>query len=125
VATKHTYLKTHALSGSALAFSLSKESAALKERAIAAHSGRAARTLAKQGALRATLIALRKGVELTAHRVEGSVSIHVLSGRARFSLDGVDTTVASGGLLVLGPDVTHGAQALANCALLITVAMPE
>jgi quercetin dioxygenase-like cupin family protein len=125
LATRHTYLKTHSLSGSALSFSLRAEQTALRERALAARSGRAAKTLVKEGALRATLIALRKGVELTPHRVEGSVSIHVLGGRARFSLDGADSTVASGGLLVLGPGVTHSAGALSNCVFLITVAMPE
>jgi quercetin dioxygenase-like cupin family protein len=122
---KHTYLRTHPLSGRALSFSLRAEQSALRERALAARSGRAAKTLVKEGALRATLIALRKGVELTSHRVEGGVSIHVLSGRASFSLDGADSTVASGGLLVLGPGVTHSAEALSNCVLLITVAMPE
>jgi len=124
LATRHTYLKTHSLSGSALSFSLREEQTALHERALAARSGRAAKTLVKEGALRATLIALRKGVELSPHSVEGSVSIHVLSGRARVFNDGAGTTVASGGLLVLGPDVTHSAEALANCVLLITVAMP-
>lgn len=123
MAPKHMYLKTHTLSGAALSFSLSTEDAALRERAAAARSGRAAKTLVKEGRLRVTLIALRRGAALGAHQVEGVVSLQVLRGRARVSAEGKLVDLSSGGLLILDQEVTHTAEALADCALLVTVAM--
>lgn len=123
MATKHTYLKTHTLSGAALSFSLPSEDAALRERASTASSGRAAKTLVKEGPLRVTLIALRRGAALGAHQVEGVVSVQVLRGRARVSAGGTLVDLPSSGLLVLDQEVAHTAEALADCALLVTVAM--
>jgi quercetin dioxygenase-like cupin family protein len=123
MAIKHTYLKTHTLSGAALSFSLSTEDAALRERAAAARSGRVAKTLVKEGRLRVTLIALRRGAALGAHQVDGVVSVQILRGRARVSAEGKLVDLSSGGLLVLDQEVTHTVEALADCALLVTVAM--
>ena len=123
MATKHTYLKTHTLSAAALSFSLSTEDAALRQRAAAARSGRVAKTLIKEGHLRVTLIVLRRGAVLGAHQVDGVVSVQVIRGRARVSAEGQIVDVARGGLLVLDRDVTHTAEALVDCALLVTVAM--
>ena len=123
MATKHTYLKTHTMSAAALAFSLSTEDAALRERAGAARSGRVARTLVKEGHLRVTLIVLRRGAALGAHQVEGVVSVQVLRGRARVSAEGKIVDLSRGGLLILDQGVTHTAEALVDCALLVTVAM--
>ncbi len=123
MARRHTYLSTHTLSGAVLSFALSAEDAALRERATAAKSGRTAKTLIKEGRLRVTLIAMRRGAVLGAHQVGGVVSIHVVRGRARVSAAGANTELASGGLLVLQEEVTHTAEALADCALLVTVAM--
>ncbi|HYM16475.1 MAG TPA: cupin domain-containing protein [Dehalococcoidia bacterium] len=121
---KHTYLKTHTLAADALSFALPGEDATLHARARASTSGRAARTLVKEDGLRVTLIALRKGAVLSAHRVEGDVTIHVLRGRARVTAQGRASVLASGALLVLRSGVPHAAEALADCALLVTVAMP-
>jgi len=123
MATKHTYLKTHTLSGAALSFSLSAEDAKLGERASTVRSGRVAKTLVKEGQLRVTLIVLRRGAALGAHQVDGVVSIQVLRGRARVSAEGRTVDLPRGALLVLDQEVTHTAEALADCALLVTVAM--
>jgi quercetin dioxygenase-like cupin family protein len=123
MARRHTYLDRHTLSGAVLSFALSAEDAALRERATAAKSGRTAKTLVKEGRLRVTLIAMRKGAVLSAHQVEGVVSLYVVRGRARVSAAGANTNLASGGLLVLQEEVPHTAEALSDCALLVTVAM--
>lgn len=123
MARRHTYLSTHTLSGAVLSFVLSAEDAALRERATAAKSGRTAKTLIKEGRLRVTLIAMRKGAMLGAHQVEGVVSIHIVRGRVRVSAASASTDLVSGGLLVLQEEVTHTAEALSDCALLVTVAM--
>jgi quercetin dioxygenase-like cupin family protein len=123
MARRHTYLITHTLSGAVLSFELSAEDAALRERATTAKSGRTAKTLIKEGRLRVTIIVMRKGAVLGAHQVEGAVNIHILRGRARVSAAGASTDLASGGLLVLQEEVPHTAEALSDCALLVTVAM--
>jgi quercetin dioxygenase-like cupin family protein len=123
MARRHTYLITNTLSGAVLSFALSAEDAALRERATAAKSGRTAKTLVKEGRLRVTLIAMQKGAVLGAHQVEGVVSLHVVRGRARVSAAGASTNLASGGLLVLQEEVPHTAEALSDCASLVTVAM--
>ena len=122
-AMKHTYKRTHQLSGAALSFALSGEEAALREKAATAKAGRAAKTLVKEGAIRVTVVSLRKGVVLQAHQVEGAVSIQVVRGRARVSAAGEDIELAAGGLVVLQERVPHAAAALTDCSLLITVAM--
>jgi quercetin dioxygenase-like cupin family protein len=121
--TKHTYLKTHTLTGAVLSFAVGLEDAALRERASTTRSGRAAKTLVKDGPLRITLIVLRKGAALSPHQVDGVLSIQVLRGRVRVSAEGAVVDLSSNGLLVLDQEVAHTAEALADCALLITVAM--
>ena len=123
MAKRHTYLSTHTLSAAVLSFTLSAEDAALRDRATAAKSGRSAKTLIKEGQLRITLIAMRKGAVLGVHQVEGVISVHVLRGSARLSAAGANTELTSGGLLVLQEEVTHGVEALSDCALLVTVAL--
>lgn len=123
MARRHTYLKTHTLAGAVLSFALSAEDAELRERAQLAKSGRAAKTLVKEGRLRITLIVMRRGSRLSAHQVEGVVSVQVVRGRARVSAEGASTDLASDGLLVLQEEVPHTVEALTDCALLVTVAM--
>ncbi len=121
--TQHTYLKTHTISSAVLAFGLAEQDAELKARAEQSTSGRAAKTLVKDGPLRVTLIAMRKGNALRAHQVEGVVSVQVLRGRARVSAEGEGIELATNGLVVLQEEVAHTAEALSDCALLVTVAM--
>jgi quercetin dioxygenase-like cupin family protein len=121
---KHTYLRTHRLSGEVMAFALPREEVAIRERAAAAKAGRAAKTLVKEGALRLTLVALRKGVVLQPHQVDGPVSIQVLRGKAKVDAPGEGTALAAGGIVTVPPRQTHAATALTDCTLLITVAEP-
>jgi quercetin dioxygenase-like cupin family protein len=106
-----------------LAFSLRKEEEALRQRAQTASSGRAAKTLVRADPLRVTLISLRKGVSLGAHHAEGAVSIHALRGRVRVTAATYEVVLETGDLAVLQEEVTHSADALTDCTLLITVGM--
>lgn len=126
---KHTYLRTHTISGAALSFALPAEDAALRDKAAATQSGRAAKTLVKNGSLRVTMAALRKGAVLQRHQVEGAVSVQVLRGRARVAVAGPSTPTHTeelelGQLFVLQAGAPHTAEALSDCTLLITFAMP-
>lgn len=112
------------LSGSMMAFWLPAEDNALRERAAASSSGRAAATLVKQGALRVALVALRKGAVLRPHAVAAPVSIQTFRGSARIVAERWEKEVLAGGLVTLAPREVHTVEALQDCAILVTLAMP-
>ena len=120
---KHTYLKTHTISGRVLRIDLTAEDARLHAQAATSKSGRAAKTLVKEGPIRVTQVALRKGTSLQTHRVEGAVSLHVQRGRLRLTLGDETMDLGVRELAVLDVGVEHAATALSDCALVITTAM--
>ena len=121
--TKHTYLRTHTIRGKVLLFALKTDAADLIERAQASKAGRTATTLVKDGPLRITLVALRKGVSLQEHQVSGAVSIQALRGRVALKAEGAPLDLRPGQLAALDADVRHAATALTDCAILITMSM--
>lgn len=94
MATKHTYLKTHTLAGTVLTPDVDAESQKLRQKADAATSGRAAKTLVKEGQMRATLVALKRNATLDAHAVDGVVSVQALRGKAALTAGGREATIA-------------------------------
>lgn len=116
-----TYLKTHRISGRQLQLSLIHEAAALLERARKTRTGRTAKTLVKEGALRMTLVALRKGAGMTKHHVDGQASIHVLHGNLTLETKEGFTRLSKGEALVLDEGVEHDARARTDCTFLITM----
>jgi len=122
-ATRHTYVRTHAISGNVLTFDLKREHEGLMERARTAKAGRAAKTLVKEGPLRITLAALNRGVSLQEHQVAAAVSIQALRGRVSVEADAARSHVQPGQLLVLDAHIMHRVMAVTDCAILITTAM--
>lgn len=86
--------------------------------------GRVARTLAKDGPLRLTLVVLAPGGELEEHRAPGPVTIQPLEGEVRLSTMGEHQDLKVGDLLVLGPGVPHAVSSSAGGAFLLTVVHP-
>jgi quercetin dioxygenase-like cupin family protein len=107
-----------------LTFRLDAQDDELHARAKDAAEGRASRTLVKQGSLRITQVALRKGAALESHHVAGALSIQVLRGTVRLTTDEGDTDLAAGSLATLAAGVVHAARGLNNCALLLTISLP-
>ncbi len=122
-ATKHTYLRTHRLSAQMLVFNLRDEDERLMVKARAARTGRAAKTIVKEGRLRVTAVALRKEAVLQSHQVEGDCTIQVLSGHFVLQGDRGSVQLAPGDLIAIQRDVIHSAMATSDCMLLLTVAM--
>jgi len=122
-AKEHTYLKTHRIAGNILSLDTASEEIGLREQAADARSGRAAKTLVKEGQLRVTLVALRNGAVLGAHHVEGDVTLQVLRGQ--FEVRTQDTTIraAKGNIIALRAGVSHDARALRDSTVLITTSM--
>lgn len=119
-----SYLRTHRLRGKVLTFLLGAEESELQERAASSKSGRAAKTLVKEGPIRITLVALTKGTALQSHEVAGPLSIQCLRGCLRVTTGEGDADVPPGGLVALESGLAHAATAADDCTLLITVAMP-
>lgn len=121
--SEHTYLRSHRLSGDVLAFSLKGEDDALRDKAATAKSGRAAKTLVKEGRLRVTLVALRKDTSLGGHAVQGEVTIQVVRGAVRIGFDEHDIEATRATVVVLQAGVAHSVWAVRDSAILITSAM--
>ena len=117
-------LRGRKLHGKMLTFRLDAQDKELRARAKDAAEGRASRTLLKQGALRVTQIALRKGAALESHHVAGPLSIQVLRGTLRLTTAEGDTDLPAGSLASLRTGVVHAARGLSNCALLLTISLP-
>ncbi len=116
--------RTRRLAGQMLTFLLKAEDDTLREFAAAARNGRAAKTLVKEGALRVTLVALRRGITLPAHRVTAARSIQTIRGCVRLGTDTEDMELPVGALVAFGPGAVRKATAVSDSALLITIAMP-
>jgi quercetin dioxygenase-like cupin family protein len=121
MAEKHSYLKTHRLSGTGLITDALDEAVDLLESARSSASGRAAKTLVKNGPLRLTLVAMRKGAVARPHRVEGPTIIHVLRGRLRVTTPRGPEVLGAGTLYALGAAVEHSHAAVSDCVAVLTI----
>lgn len=110
---------------SAVRLAFSAEGARLLELARSSSNGRAAATLAKNGPLHLTLLALRQDAVVNDHRAPDSVSIHLLSGLAEISVAGEAYMLSPGEALMLEASVTHGVRAAADSVILLTLAVPQ
>jgi quercetin dioxygenase-like cupin family protein len=115
------YMRTHKISGKQLRFRLSQELDGLLERAREARTGRTAKTLVKEGPLRITMVALRKGTHMTKHHVDGQVSIQVLRGRLTTWTEPGAMDLSASDVLVLNDGVEYAVSARTDCAFLITM----
>jgi len=117
-------LRTRRLSSKMLRFLVDAEDETLREFAQASKTGRAAKTLVKQGPLRVTLVALKKGTALPPHHVAGPVSIQILRGCLDLTTDNGAVDLPTGSLASLQAGLIHAAKARDDSAILITFAMP-
>ncbi|MCD0442962.1 cupin domain-containing protein [Glycomyces sp. A-F 0318] len=92
--------------------------------AEASASGRSARTVRGDRALRQTLMALAAGRALDDHESPGEATLQVLAGRVRLSAGDEAREGAAGDLLDLPPH-RHRLDALEASAVLLTVARSE
>lgn len=110
------------LSGNVLHLKINREAKVLEEGDALASTGHSARTIAKQGSLRLTLIAVAAGGHVRTHRAGSPVSVQVLKGNARMHVEGRDYHLETGDLLVLGADIEHDVSSEGGGLLLLSVA---
>src|SRR5690349_5684467 len=121
---KSAVRRVRRLAGKRLTFMLGAEDDTLREFAEDSKTGRAGKTLVKDGPLRITLVALKKGTVLPPHHVDGPISIQTIRGCLRLTTERGDMDVSEGNFIVLGPGVVHAAKAHEDCAILLTFAVP-
>jgi quercetin dioxygenase-like cupin family protein len=110
------------LSGETLRFQLEEEAFRLCRAKGLARSGRSARTLVKDGAVRVTLVALGAGGQIPEHHAEGPITILPLSGRIIVYAQEEVHVLESGELLALGPGIPHALESPHGGHFLLTVA---
>ncbi len=118
---RHVGLRGRRLQGRLLSFELGAEDDLLRARAGGSADGLASKTLVKQGPLRITLVALRKGAALEPHHVAGPLSIQTLRGALKLTTADTNVRVERGSLVTLEAGAVHGASALTDCAILLTI----
>ena len=85
-------------------------------------SRRTARTLVSSTSMRATLIALVEGAELSEHESPPAATLQVLTGRVRLHTHDREWSLDGGHLAPIPPQ-RHGLTALSDAAVLLTVAL--
>ncbi|HEY0971950.1 MAG TPA: cupin domain-containing protein [Gemmatimonadales bacterium] len=110
------------ISGPALSFALADELRIIHEQL--ATTSRTARTLVKNGPLRATLIGLAAGGELASHRAEGPITLHVLEGTLELEAEGSSYELPTGSLLALDAGIVHAVRSRDGGVFLLTVSAP-
>jgi quercetin dioxygenase-like cupin family protein len=113
------------LSGDVLVFDLAKERQQSADPDILARSGRNARTLLKDGALRVTLVVLAARGELAEHHAEGPITVQPIDGRIRFTVQDTVHEIGPGEVLSAGAGVRHTVSSEEGAAFLLTVALPS
>lgn len=112
------------LSGDVLRFHLEEERTRVNDPLLLERHGRNARTLVKEGPLRVTLVTLRAGGNIAAHRAGGPITAQVLKGDIHFRVNGREHRLAAGDLLVVNAGVEHEVGSDAGGTFLLTVVQP-
>jgi quercetin dioxygenase-like cupin family protein len=107
-----------------LSFGLQAELHGLRTEDHPWQAGRNAKTLVKYPDFRIVLIALRAGAHLAEHHAVGSISVQVITGHALIRAAGQVFDLSEGQLLALEREVPHDVEALAESAILVTIAWP-
>ena len=113
------------LSGDILVFDIEEERERAAESEGMERSGRAARTLLKEGPLRVTLVLLAPGGELAEHEASGPITVQVVEGRIRFTAGDEEHDLGPGQLLAAGPGIRHAVASDDGAAFLLTVSHSE
>lgn len=114
---------SRSLTGPLLTFDLEDQLGELRNDPAYARSGRAGRTLAKEGAFRLFLVALGRDVDVGTHHTEHPITVHVISGAIRFRIEDERHELRAGQLLYFGPGAAHDIRATEETALLLSIAV--
>ena len=104
-----------------LSFSINNDTDKLKSETAWTKGDRNAVTLQKNSNLRVVLISLRKGATLHEHRVEGPITLFVLSGKMNFIAGEEKILAETNKLIVLEKAIPHDVEALEDTTFILTI----
>ena len=87
-------------------------------------SGIYAKTLFKKHDLRIVLISMQNTAHMKEHHADGTLSIQVLKGQLRVSVNGKSHDLPTGTLFTLGHFIRHDVEAKGDSAFLLTISWP-
>lgn len=88
-------------------------------------SGIYAKTLFKKHDFRVVLISMEKAAKMKEHHADGTISLQVLKGQVRFSVNGHPNDLSTGNLFTLGASIRHDVEAVEDSAFLLTISWPS
>jgi quercetin dioxygenase-like cupin family protein len=121
---QHVEGQSRRLDSPMLHLDLSQELEELRQGAPFRINGHNAKTLMKHPDLRVVLMAFKPGASLSQHHTVGRLTLHMLEGRVRVSLESERIELSKGMLFALGPSISHDLEAVEPSAVLLTIAWP-
>lgn len=88
-------------------------------------SGHFAKTLFKKSDFRMVLISMENASILKEHHTDGTISVQVLKGTIRFTVNGRAHDLRVNNVLTLGASIKHEVEALQDSAFLLTISWPD
>lgn len=88
-------------------------------------AGLYAKTLFKKHDLRVVLISMQNTAHMKEHHADGTISIQVLKGQIRVSVNGKPRDLGVGSLFTLGASIRHNVDAIGDSAFLLTISWPS
>jgi quercetin dioxygenase-like cupin family protein len=88
-------------------------------------SGLYAKTLFKKHDLRVVLICMRNGAHMKEHHADGTISIQVLKGQLRVSVNNKPHDLPTSTLFTLGASIRHDVESNGESAFLLTISWPS
>lgn len=119
--TQRGSLNGRTLKAPLLSFSIDKEIDKLKKETAWINGDRNAITLQKNSNLRVVLISLHKGAKLHEHKVEGPITLFVLSGKMNFIAGEEKVVAETNELIVLDKATPHDVEALEDTTFILTI----
>jgi quercetin dioxygenase-like cupin family protein len=88
-------------------------------------AGLYSKTLFKKHDLRVVLISMQSDARMKEHHADGTISLHVLKGQIRVSVNGKPHDLPNGTLFNLGASIRHDVEAKSDSAFLLTISWPS
>ena len=88
-------------------------------------SGLYSRTLFKKHDFRIVLITMDAAAVMKEHHADGTISIHVIKGHIRVTIQGKPHDLHTGNLFALGASIRHSVEAVEESAFLLTISWPS
>ena len=87
--------------------------------------GHFAKTLFKKSDFRIVLIMMENASIMKEHHADGTISLQVLKGAIRFTVQGKAHDLRANNVLTLGASIKHEVEALEESAFLLTISWPD